>query len=39
LVDARVIFTIHNLEFGAHYVGKAMKYCDKATTVSAKLSY
>ncbi|GJN39488.1 hypothetical protein PR202_gb28610 [Eleusine coracana subsp. coracana] len=34
LADARVVFTIHNLEFGAHYIGKAMKYCDKATTVS-----
>ncbi|TVU43141.1 hypothetical protein EJB05_09583, partial [Eragrostis curvula] len=34
LANARVVFTIHNLEFGAHYIGKAMKYCDKATTVS-----
>jgi len=34
LASARVIFTIHNLEFGAHYIGKAMTYCDKATTVS-----
>ncbi|XP_039814940.1 starch synthase 3, chloroplastic/amyloplastic-like isoform X3 [Panicum virgatum] len=34
LANARVIFTIHNLEFGAHHIGKAMKYCDKATTVS-----
>ncbi|XP_020584650.1 LOW QUALITY PROTEIN: starch synthase 3, chloroplastic/amyloplastic [Phalaenopsis equestris] len=29
-----VIFTIHNLEFGAHQIGKAMSYTDKATTVS-----
>nr|CAB3482366.1 unnamed protein product [Digitaria exilis] len=34
LGNARVVFTIHNLEFGAHYIGKAMRYCDKATTVS-----
>ncbi|CAD6265973.1 unnamed protein product [Miscanthus lutarioriparius] len=34
LANARVVFTIHNLEFGAHYIGKAMRYCDKATTVS-----
>ncbi|CAL4997199.1 unnamed protein product [Urochloa decumbens] len=34
LASARVVFTIHNLEFGAHYIGKAMRYCDKATTVS-----
>ncbi|OEL13912.1 Soluble starch synthase 3, chloroplastic/amyloplastic [Dichanthelium oligosanthes] len=34
LANARVVFTIHNLEFGAHHIGKAMKYCDKATTVS-----
>ncbi|XP_022683315.1 starch synthase 3, chloroplastic/amyloplastic [Setaria italica] len=34
LTNARVVFTIHNLEFGAHYIGKAMRYCDKATTVS-----
>ncbi|WVZ94660.1 hypothetical protein U9M48_040526, partial [Paspalum notatum var. saurae] len=34
LSNARVVFTIHNLEFGAHHIGKAMKYCDKATTVS-----
>jgi hypothetical protein len=38
LASARVVFTIHNLEFGAHYIGKAMTYCDKATTVSALLS-
>lgn len=29
------MFTIHNLEFGAHFIGKAMEYTDKATTVSA----
>uniref|UniRef100_A0A0D3GX46 starch synthase n=1 Tax=Oryza barthii TaxID=65489 RepID=A0A0D3GX46_9ORYZ len=34
LATARIIFTIHNLEFGAHFIGKAMTYCDKATTVS-----
>ncbi|XP_059438596.1 starch synthase 3, chloroplastic/amyloplastic [Corylus avellana] len=34
LSKARVVFTIHNLEFGAHFIGKAMKYSDKATTVS-----
>ncbi|KAK6269015.1 hypothetical protein QUC31_013175 [Theobroma cacao] len=30
----RVVFTIHNLEFGAHFIAKAMAYADKATTVS-----
>ncbi|KAF3451724.1 hypothetical protein FNV43_RR07820 [Rhamnella rubrinervis] len=34
LSKARVVFTIHNLEFGAHSIGKAMTYADKATTVS-----
>ncbi|GLT52638.1 hypothetical protein SLA2020_259660 [Shorea laevis] len=34
LSKARVVFTIHNLEFGAHFIGKAMAYSDKATTVS-----
>ncbi|PON43917.1 Starch synthase [Parasponia andersonii] len=34
LSKARVVFTIHNLEFGQHSIGKAMKYSDKATTVS-----
>uniref|UniRef100_A0A0D9X573 starch synthase n=1 Tax=Leersia perrieri TaxID=77586 RepID=A0A0D9X573_9ORYZ len=34
LASARIVFTIHNLEFGAHHIGKAMTYCDKATTVS-----
>lgn len=34
LSNARVIFTIHNLEFGAGSIGKAMLHADKATTVS-----
>ncbi|KAL5972592.1 Soluble starch synthase 3, chloroplastic/amyloplastic [Asimina triloba] len=34
LNSARVVFTIHNLEFGANQIGKAMAYSDKATTVS-----
>ncbi|XP_062226816.1 starch synthase 3, chloroplastic/amyloplastic-like [Phragmites australis] len=34
LTNGRVVFTIHNLEFGAHHIGKAMTHCDKATTVS-----
>ncbi|OVA11483.1 Glycosyl transferase [Macleaya cordata] len=34
LSKARVVFTIHNLEFGAPLIGKAMQYSDKATTVS-----
>lgn len=34
LGSARVVFTIHNLEFGMHQIGKAMIYTDKATTVS-----
>ncbi|KAB8097019.1 hypothetical protein EE612_025659 [Oryza sativa] len=34
LSNGRVVFTIHNLEFGAHHIGKAMARCDKATTVS-----
>ncbi|GJN26406.1 hypothetical protein PR202_gb14333 [Eleusine coracana subsp. coracana] len=34
LTNGRVVFTIHNLEFGAHHIGKAMAHCDKATTVS-----
>uniref|UniRef100_A0ACD5ZXS8 Uncharacterized protein n=1 Tax=Avena sativa TaxID=4498 RepID=A0ACD5ZXS8_AVESA len=29
LASARVVFTIHNLEFGAHYIGKAMTYFRK----------
>ncbi|KAE8664462.1 Starch synthase 3 [Hibiscus syriacus] len=34
LCKSRVVFTIHNLEFGAHFIAKAMAYTDKATTVS-----
>ncbi|XP_010909122.2 starch synthase 3, chloroplastic/amyloplastic [Elaeis guineensis] len=34
LSNAQVIFTIHNLEFGVHNIGKAMAQADKATTVS-----
>ncbi|KAI3440149.1 uncharacterized protein J3R85_003759 [Psidium guajava] len=34
LSKARIVFTIHNLEYGAHLIGKAMGYSDKATTVS-----
>ncbi|KAG6639017.1 starch synthase 3, chloroplastic/amyloplastic [Carya illinoinensis] len=34
LSKARVVFTIHNLEFGAGLIGKAMAYTNKATTVS-----
>ncbi|ESR62971.1 hypothetical protein CICLE_v100143191mg, partial [Citrus x clementina] len=34
LSKARIVFTIHNLEFGTHHIGKAMTYADKATTVS-----
>lgn len=35
LTNARVVFTIHNLEFGASFVGRAMEYADMATTVSS----
>ncbi|KAK8468909.1 hypothetical protein PHAVU_006G149680 [Phaseolus vulgaris] len=38
LSKARLVFTIHNLEFGAHFIGKAMQYADKATTVSPTYS-
>ncbi|RDX77745.1 Soluble starch synthase 3, chloroplastic/amyloplastic, partial [Mucuna pruriens] len=38
LSKAQVVFTIHNLEFGAHFIGKAMQYADKATTVSPTYS-
>ncbi|XP_073025764.1 starch synthase 3, chloroplastic/amyloplastic isoform X1 [Primulina eburnea] len=34
LTKARVVFTIHNLEFGAQLIAKAMEFSDKATTVS-----
>ncbi|KAJ6397126.1 hypothetical protein OIU77_022047 [Salix suchowensis] len=38
LGKSRVVFTIHNLEFGANNIGKAMAYSDKATTVSPTYS-
>uniref|UniRef100_A0A6N2KX42 starch synthase n=1 Tax=Salix viminalis TaxID=40686 RepID=A0A6N2KX42_SALVM len=38
LSKSRVVFTIHNLEFGANNIGKAMAYSDKATTVSPTYS-
>ncbi|XP_042519768.1 starch synthase 3, chloroplastic/amyloplastic-like [Macadamia integrifolia] len=38
LSRARVVFTIHNLEFGAEFIGKAMAFSDKATTVSGTYS-
>uniref|UniRef100_A0A2P2LB39 starch synthase n=3 Tax=Rhizophora mucronata TaxID=61149 RepID=A0A2P2LB39_RHIMU len=38
LSKARIVFTIHNLEFGASNIGKAMLYSDKATTVSPTYS-
>ncbi|XP_038894134.1 soluble starch synthase 3, chloroplastic/amyloplastic isoform X2 [Benincasa hispida] len=38
LTKARVVFTIHNLEFGAQLIGRAMLYSDKATTVSPTYS-
>lgn len=38
LSKSRIVFTIHNLEFGAHLIGKAMSYADKATTVSPTYS-
>ncbi|XP_020109213.1 starch synthase 3, chloroplastic/amyloplastic isoform X2 [Ananas comosus] len=34
LSNARVVFTIHNLEFGIHQIGRAMQAADMATTVS-----
>ncbi|XP_057416029.1 starch synthase 3, chloroplastic/amyloplastic-like [Lotus japonicus] len=34
LSKARLVFTIHNLEFGADIIGKAMAHTHKATTVS-----
>ncbi|KAF8410727.1 hypothetical protein HHK36_003264 [Tetracentron sinense] len=37
LSKARVVFTIHNLEFGAQLIGKAMAYSDKANTFLADL--
>ncbi|KAK1304752.1 hypothetical protein QJS10_CPB11g01349 [Acorus calamus] len=38
LSKARVVFTIHNLEYGTSNIGKAMTYADKATTVSRTYS-
>lgn len=38
LTKARIVFTIHNLEFGAQLIGKAMAFSDKATTVSPTYS-
>ncbi|KAK9057956.1 hypothetical protein SSX86_022795 [Deinandra increscens subsp. villosa] len=38
LSKSRIVFTIHNLEFGAQLIGKAMQYADKATTVSPTYS-
>ncbi|KAJ8549740.1 hypothetical protein K7X08_033447 [Anisodus acutangulus] len=38
LSKSRIVFTIHNLEFGAHLIGKAMTFADKATTVSPTYS-
>ncbi|EPS64175.1 hypothetical protein M569_10602, partial [Genlisea aurea] len=38
LSKARIVFTIHNLEFGAAMIGKAMAFSDKATTVSPTYS-
>ncbi|KAK7245860.1 hypothetical protein RIF29_40713 [Crotalaria pallida] len=38
LSKARVVFTIHNLEFGANFIAKAMAHSDKATTVSPTYS-
>lgn len=34
LANACIVFTIHNLEFGAALIGKAMAHTHKATTVS-----
>ncbi|XP_057811266.1 LOW QUALITY PROTEIN: starch synthase 3, chloroplastic/amyloplastic [Salvia miltiorrhiza] len=38
LSKARIVFTIHNLEFGAQLIGKAVAFSDKATTVSPTYS-
>ena len=32
--NPRVVFTIHNLEFGVAQIGRAMAAANKATTVS-----
>jgi starch synthase len=34
--NPRVVFTIHNLEFGVAQIGRAMAAANKATTVGAK---
>ena len=34
LSKTKIVFTIHNLEFGAANIGKAMGYSDKCTTVT-----
>lgn len=39
LSKARVVFTIHNLEFGAQFIGKAVASSDKATTVRTYNSF
>ncbi|KAJ8545670.1 hypothetical protein K7X08_018253 [Anisodus acutangulus] len=38
LSKSRIVFTIHNLEFGADLIGKAMTHADKATTVSVSIA-
>ncbi|TMW93447.1 hypothetical protein EJD97_011678 [Solanum chilense] len=38
LSKSRIVFTIHNLEFGADLIGRAMTHADKATTVSPTYS-
>ncbi|PNY12821.1 soluble starch synthase 3 chloroplastic/amyloplastic-like, partial [Trifolium pratense] len=38
LSKARAVFTIHNLEFGAALIARAMAFADKATTVSPTYS-
>nr|Q43846.1 RecName: Full=Soluble starch synthase 3, chloroplastic/amyloplastic; AltName: Full=Soluble starch synthase III; Short=SS III; Flags: Precursor [Solanum tuberosum]CAA65065.1 glycogen (starch) synthase [Solanum tuberosum] len=38
LSKSRIVFTIHNLEFGADLIGRAMTNADKATTVSPTYS-
>lgn len=39
LSKSRIVFTIHNLEFGADLIGRAMTHADKATTVSASITF
>ncbi|KAG6515227.1 hypothetical protein ZIOFF_025612 [Zingiber officinale] len=38
LSNSRVVFTIHNLEFGIQNIARAMMFADKATTVSQTYS-